>query len=81
VVHPRCKHVANELTLYSYKTDPQTGEILPVLDDKNNHTIDAIRYALEELRRTGHKPRANPVKPKRHDYGDDEDDAFNWKTA
>lgn len=56
VVHPRCKNVINELTLYSYKTDPQTGEILPVLEDKNNHTIDALRYALEELRRSGWKP-------------------------
>ena len=62
IVHPRCKKVAEELTLYSYKTDPQTGEILPVLEDKNNHTIDALRYALEELRRTGFRPQAEPVK-------------------
>lgn len=58
VVHPRCKNVVNELTLYAYKVDDHTGEILPVLDDKNNHTIDALRYALEELRRTGYKPKA-----------------------
>lgn len=56
IVHPRCKKVAEELTLYSYKVDEHTGEILPVLEDKNNHTIDALRYALEELRRTGYKP-------------------------
>lgn len=56
VVHPRCKKVAEELTLYSYKVDEHTGEILPVLEDKNNHTIDALRYALEELRRSGFKP-------------------------
>lgn len=60
IVHPRCKTVAEELTLYAYKTDPQTGEILPVLEDKNNHTIDALRYALEELRRTGFKPGEKP---------------------
>jgi phage terminase large subunit len=58
IVHPRCKHVSDELTLYSYKTDPQTSEILPMLEDKNNHTIDALRYALEELRRTGWRPTA-----------------------
>jgi len=58
IVHPRCKKVAEELTLYAYKVDPHTGEVLPVLDDKNNHTIDALRYALEELRRTGYKPQA-----------------------
>lgn len=51
VVHPRCKHVIDELTMYSYETDPQTGEILPKLADKKNHTIDALRYALETLRR------------------------------
>lgn len=64
VVHPRCKKVAEELTLYSYKVDEHTGEILPVLEDKNNHTIDALRYALEELRRTGYKPTANKTKPR-----------------
>jgi phage terminase large subunit len=52
IVHPRCKHVIDELTLYCYKTDPLTGEILPVLEDKHNHTIDALRYACEAARRT-----------------------------
>jgi phage terminase large subunit len=51
VVHPRCKHLADELTLYSYKTDQLTGEVLPVLEDKNNHVIDALRYACEGARR------------------------------
>lgn len=53
VVHPRCKHLIDELTLYSYKTDPLTGEVLPVLEDKNNHVIDALRYACEGARRAG----------------------------
>lgn len=51
VVHPRCKHTIDELSLYSWKTDPLTGEVLPVLDDKKNHVIDALRYALEGIRR------------------------------
>lgn len=51
VVHPRCKHVIDELTFYSYKTDPRTGEVIPVLEDKKNHTIDALRYSIERLRR------------------------------
>lgn len=50
VVHPRCKHMVDELTLYSWKTDPVTGEVIPVLNDKNNHVIDALRYAVEGLR-------------------------------
>lgn len=51
VVHPRCKHLIDELTLYSYKTDPLTGLVLPILADKDNHCIDAIRYACEGARR------------------------------
>ena len=54
VVHPRCNHVADELAYYSYKRDPLTDEILPVLEDKKNHTIDALRYMVESVRR--HKP-------------------------
>jgi phage terminase large subunit len=34
-----------------------TGKILPVLEDKKNHVIDALRYACEAVRR------ANTVKP------------------
>jgi phage terminase large subunit len=55
VVHPRCVHTIDELTLFAFKTDPLTGEVLPVLEDKNNHVIDALRYACEGARRA--KPR------------------------
>lgn len=47
VIHPRCKHAADEFRLYSYKTDRTTDEVLPVIVDKNNHIIDGIRYALD----------------------------------
>lgn len=57
VVHPRCKHLIDELTLYSYKTDPLTGLVMPVLDDLDNHIIDALRYACEGARRAGKKER------------------------
>ena len=57
MVHPRCIHTIDELTLYSYKQDPLTGKILPVLEDKKNHVIDALRYACEAIRR------ASTVKP------------------
>ncbi len=56
VVHPDCKHVADEMGLYSYKTDPLTNEVLPELADKDNHVIDSARYALEDIRRGGHQP-------------------------
>ena len=53
VVHPRCTHTIDELTFYSYKTDPLTGKVLPILNDDNNHVIDALRYACEGVRRAG----------------------------
>ncbi|MGL4197562.1 MAG: PBSX family phage terminase large subunit [Allorhizobium sp.] len=81
VVHPRCKHTIDELTHYSFKTDKQTDEILPILEDKNNHVIDALRYACEGLRRavkqTPETPSKNPVdlwsRPKA--------ETNNWKVA
>ena len=61
VVHPRCKHTTDELTMYSYKQDKRTGEILPELDDKANHVIDALRYAVEKLRRHPEAPIVVPI--------------------
>jgi phage terminase large subunit len=59
VIHPRCEHVIKELTHYSYKADTLTGQVLGLLEDKNNHTIDALRYAVEGARRALQaKPRA-----------------------
>lgn len=56
VAHPRCVHTIDELTMYSYKTDQLTGAILPVLQDKHNHVIDAVRYMLEGVRKAVVKP-------------------------
>jgi phage terminase large subunit len=56
VVHPRCKHVIDELSSYSYEVDKHTEEVLPRLEDKKNHTIDSLRYALEAIRRTPIQP-------------------------
>ncbi len=66
VVHPRCKHLIDELTLYSYKTDDLTGDILPILADKDNHVIDALRYALEGARRAKPTPTGEPHKINKH---------------
>lgn len=46
-IHPSCRHTADEFRFYSYKVDKLSGEILPVIEDKFNHCIDAIRYALD----------------------------------
>lgn len=47
IVDPKCKHTIDEFRLYSYKVDKTTGEILPVIVDKDNHCVDALRYALD----------------------------------
>ena len=51
IVHPRCRHVIDELTHYSWEVDRLTGEPTNKLADKANHTVDALRYALENVRR------------------------------
>jgi phage terminase large subunit len=57
VVHPRCREVTREFRLYSYKTDRQTGDILPTIIDAHNHCIDAVRYAIGPMIRRKGQPR------------------------
>ena len=47
IIHERCKHMADEARMYSYKVDKKTGDVLPVIEDKHNHCWDAVRYALD----------------------------------
>lgn len=49
MVHPRCEHISREFRLYSYKVDPNNGDVLPVIVDKHNHGIDACRYGLDGI--------------------------------
>ena len=51
VIHPRCEGLRKELQSYSWKVDRLTGKVLPILVDKDNHYIDALRYACEGVRR------------------------------
>lgn len=54
LIHPRCKHMAEEARLYSYKVDRRSGEVLPVVLDAHNHCWDALRYAhVHEIRNQG----------------------------
>lgn len=84
VIHPRCANLQREIRSYAYKTDPRTGEILPVIEDKNNHLIDALRYAVEGLHRKGKLVEAlrdDTRNARGADYGidDDEDMEDTWK--
>lgn len=54
-IHPRCVETIKEFNNYQYKIDTKTNEILPVLIDKDNHCIDAVRYAVEGYTRAKRK--------------------------
>ena len=47
VIHTRCKKILEEFRSYSYKKDRLTDEVLPIIVDKWNHGIDALRYSLD----------------------------------
>lgn len=81
VVHPRCENVINELIHYSWKIDKHTEEILPQLDDKYNHTIDALRYALEAMRKASPKRNERPSRNPPDLWGRKQGNVNSWKTA
>ena len=64
VVHPRCVGLIEELVKYSFKVDPLTDEVLPILADKWNHRIDSLRYACEAARKAIKKEQ-KPTTPRR----------------
>ena len=52
VIHPRCKNSIRDFRLYSHKVNA-AGDVLPDLEDANNHSPDAVRYALAPLIKGG----------------------------
>ncbi|QCE32881.1 PBSX family phage terminase large subunit [Acetobacteraceae bacterium] len=48
-IHKRAYKIAQEFQRYTYQTDRLTGDVLPLIEDKNNHWIDALRYALDGI--------------------------------
>ena len=54
VIDPaRCPLAAGEFSRYEYDRD-RSGRVLPRYPDHDNHTIDAVRYAVETVwRRRG----------------------------
>jgi len=84
VVHPLCANTINELRNYAYKTDRHTGDILPVVEDANNHLMDALRYAVEGLHRKG-KLLASamdaPRKRDRYERHEMDEDEVSWRVV
>lgn len=86
VVSPACPNLARELRSYAYKTDPRTGEVLPVIDGGNDHLIDALRYAVEGLHRRGKRLLPHEIEPddrleRPRDYQGHRREEASWKTA
>ena len=59
----RCPRAAKEFINYALETD-RNGEIKSSYPDKDNHTIDAARYALEDEMADRRKARALGPKPR-----------------
>lgn len=51
VVHPRCQNAIRELGSYSWQIERGTEAIISKPADKDNHVIDALRYACEAARK------------------------------
>ena len=51
IVHPSCTNIQDELDNYSYKKDKVTDEWLNVPIDSYNHFCDALRYAIQSVKR------------------------------
>jgi phage terminase large subunit len=82
IINPACSNTIREFRSYAYKTDARTGEILPAIEDKNNHAIDALRYAVEGSHRRGKMiaaPAPPPQPTKRRYFGQDSGET-DWKT-
>jgi phage terminase large subunit len=56
VIHPSCALAIEEARLYRWKSDPRTGDALPVPQKGNDHVWDAVRYALSPLIKRGRAP-------------------------
>jgi phage terminase large subunit len=60
IIHSSCRAVINEFQSYKWLEDRKTGDMLPKPEDKNNHTIDAIRYAV--CKDSAHKKQARIIR-------------------
>ncbi|MGB1214792.1 MAG: PBSX family phage terminase large subunit [Pikeienuella sp.] len=87
IAHPSCSAFIQELKTFSYKVVKRTGEILPVIEDKNNHLIDALRYAVEGLHRRGKllcevvQEESNRLPRPRDAYSSRDEESDSWKVA
>jgi len=53
IIHPRCKNIIYEAGAWKFKVIEKTGEITTTPEDKDNHGMDSLRYALGRLIKRG----------------------------
>jgi len=46
IIHERCKETIKEAKYWRWKTDKDSGEILPILIDDNDHLMSGLRYSM-----------------------------------
>ena len=65
IIHPLCGNTATEIASYAWDTD-KTGASLNVPMDRENHLMDALRYAMNDIVhfRPGEQPE-RPARPSR----------------
>ncbi len=51
LVHPRCVHTVAELNAYCWQNGMRDGEFINRPADRDNHLMDALRYAMEDAPR------------------------------
>ena len=49
MIHPRCATAIQEARLWRYRTDANTGDVVPKLQAGHDHWWDGVRYALDPL--------------------------------
>ncbi len=64
VVHRSCMHTAAELSTYTWRVD-RAGTTLNEPVDRNNHLMDALRYAMEDVPRSVPDEKPRPPRPSR----------------
>ena len=64
IVHPRCVHTAAELGAYCWQSGAREGTFINRPADRDNHLMDALRYAMEDAPRV-----VNKGKPRRYGFG------------
>lgn len=62
IIHPSCRNTATEIASYAWQVD-KAGHRQNKPEDKNNHLMDALRYAMDDIK--GFRPGEEPPKAPR----------------